>query len=158
MLSPRVYGPNVREAQDWHVVLWANLARALCGRFKADYHGNKSFNLCSKAFLWNWRLSILTEGKEKWVVFEAEGCVFFFFFLMQVAYVLWRWLEKTARHFKRFSDMDFLQIRVINFSGHLMRGRWKEGDALRSPCSDVQNRNSIAAIRYLRVHSTHRGH
>lgn len=59
--------------------------------------------------------------------------------------------------FKRFSDMNFLQIRVINFSGHLMRGRWKEGDALRSPCSDVQNRNSIAAIRYLRVRSTLRG-
>lgn len=49
-------------------------------------------------------------------------------------------IRQNCEAFKRFTDMDFLQIRVINFSGHLMRGRWKEkeGDALRSPCSDVQ--------------------
>lgn len=70
-------------------------------------------------------------------------------------------IRQNCEAFKRFSDMDFLQIRVINFSGHLMRGRWdeKEGDAAKiALSSDVQNRNSIAAIRYLRVHSTLRGH
>ena len=35
-------------------------------------------------------------------------------------------IRQNCEAFKRFTDMDFLQIRVINFSGHLMRGRWKE--------------------------------
>lgn len=62
-------------------------------------------------------------------------------------------IRRNCEAFKRFSDMDFLQIRVINFSGHLMRARWeeKEGDVLRSHRSDVQNGNSTAAIRYLRA-------
>lgn len=60
-------------------------------------------------------------------------------------------IRRNCEAFKRLSDMDFLQIRVINFSGHLMRARWEEKvDVLRSPRSDVQNGNSTAAIRYLR--------
>lgn len=153
MLWLRVSGCDVKEVADSLGILWANFARALSGRLKADYHSNKSFNLCSKAFLWNWRLSILTEGKEQRAVFEAS---FFLSVRVRVMVVI----RQNCEAFKRFSDMDFLQIRVINFNGHLMRGRWKEkeGDVLRSPCSDVQNRNSTAAIRYLRVHSTLQGH
>lgn len=69
-------------------------------------------------------------------------------------------IRQNCEAFKRFSDMDFSADKGNNFSGHLMRGRRKEkeGDALRSLCSDVQNHNSIAAIRYPRDHSTLQGH
>lgn len=138
------------------VASWANSAGALSERFKADYHSNKSFNLCSKAFLWNWRLSISTGGKREVSCLWSE----FFLCVSVCECVLWRWLDKTARHLSDSLTWIFLQIRVINFSGHLMRGRRKEkeGDALGSLCSDVQNHNSIAAIRYPRDHSTLQGH
>lgn len=141
-----MYGLNVRGIADWHVVLWANVARVLSGRFKADYHGNKSFNLCSKAFLWNWRLSIFNRRKRE-VSFLWSVEFFFSFFFVQVR--LMAVIRQHCEAFKRFSDMDFLQIRVINFSGHLMRARWKEkeGDALRSR-SALMSKTIIALLLF----------
>lgn len=58
-------------------------------------------------------------------------------------------IRQNCEAFKRLSDMDFLQIRVINFSGHLMRARWKEkeGDTLRS-LSALMSKTVIALLLF----------
>lgn len=114
-----VHGLNVKEIADWHVVVWANLSWVLSARFKADYHSDKSFNLCSKAEIDACRFHRRKREKVSWL---WSGV----FVQMRVMAAI----TQNCEAFKRFTDMDFLQIRVINFSGHLMRGRWeeKEGD------------------------------
>lgn len=77
--------------------------------FKADYHRNKSFNLRFRAESDACRLR-QEENRGRHAAFEA------------VLFALRRRLDTTEAS-KRFTDMDFLQIRVINFSGRLMRKR-----------------------------------
>lgn len=73
---PRSHRPqpdlHAREAPDWHVALWANLAKICLG----DPKPVRAFNPRFKAFVWKWRASSTWTEAEKGrrSVFEAREC------------------------------------------------------------------------------------
>lgn len=150
-----------REIADWHVVLWANLARAFC--FLSAKIQSRFYNrlICvSRRFLSEIDACRFPQKEKKKKKKKKRGvsCLLkrgsfflFFFLFLRVMTVIRQKKKKSARHSSVFLWHGFsLQIRVINFSGHLMRGEMER-------CSQIaslwcpKKRNSIAAIRYLRV-------